>query len=854
MFENFTNRAKNVVKLAKKEAQLFNHSYIGTEHILLALIKLGQGIAVHILKNWDVSYEDVHNFIDMRVGYGPELHMYSEPVLSSEVKEFFHRAEEEASQLGHNYVGIEHLLLALLTENDSCVYRIFREKNFDIKALRREILKELETFNLQTSSSMSLFSSHSESYFPFGEEDKEKGGRGESASCLDQKSAQTPSLNTYGRDLTQKAREGSLDPVIGREKEIDRLILILCRRRKNNPILVGESGVGKTAIVEGLAQLIVTGNVSENLQNKKLISLDLTLMIAGTKYRGQFEERIKSVMEEIQEHGDILLFIDEIHMIVGAGAAEGAIDASNIFKPVLSRGELQCIGATTLDEYRKYIEQDAALTRRFQNISVPPPSTCNAKEILKGLQKKYEEHHQCTYTEGAVAACVDLSERYIHGERHLPDKAIDVMDEAGAEARMRVLGPPEKIRELEKSIEKMIEEKEISIEQQDYEKAASLRDEEKKLRRELEEVKERWKKDKREKRAIIDEEDIAEVIGKQTRIPISRLTETEKSKILQLQETLGAELIGQQEAISAVSRAIQRSYADVKDPNCPLGSFLFLGPTGVGKTLCARLLALHMFGGVDALIQIDMSEYMEKFAVSRLTGSPPGYVGHEEGGQLTERIRRRPYSVVLFDEVEKAHPDVLDLLLQILEEGHLTDSYGRKVDCRHAIIILTSNLGADLISRKGQMGFGSTSSEQIPTYEQIREMIEETIKKNKTFKPEFLNRLDDSVIFNRIDRKGCLLIIDREVKKLKDRLSEKSISLELSVEAKEFLLKKGFQPEMGARPLKRMIQKHLEDKLAEYILKHPKWEGSFTVTSDGNQLTFQERGINEINEVALLPS
>ncbi|MCK4934604.1 MAG: ATP-dependent Clp protease ATP-binding subunit, partial [Simkaniaceae bacterium] len=631
MFDKFTNRAKQVIKLAKKEAQRLNHNYLGTEHILLGLLKLGQGIAVNVLRNLNVDYDTVLSEVERLVGFGPEIQVYGDPALTGKVKKVFELANEEASSLNHNYVGTEHLLLALLRQNDGVATQILENLSINLKEVRKEVLKELETFNLQLPP-MGMASSQT----PHRMQD-----RGPTAE-------KTPALKAYGHDLTELCKEGKLDPVIGRVSEVEQLTLILCRRRKNNPVLIGEAGVGKTAIVEGLAQAIVNNEVPDHLANKKLISLDLTLMIAGTKYRGQFEERIKAVMDEIKKHGNVLLFIDEIHTIVGAGAAEGAIDASNILKPALSRGEIQCIGATTIDEFRKHIEKDAALERRFQKIQVLPPSIDEAYAILTGLKKKYEEHHHCIFTDEAVKSAVFLSDRYITG-RFLPDKAIDLIDVAGAKAHISKMHQPQEIKQYEVEIEELRQAKEDSIGKQEYEKAAKLRDKEKTLRKKLQGIHEEWAKNKEEHQVIVDEDDVASVVAKQTGIPITRLTEGEAAKVLKMQETLKEHIIGQTKAIDIVCRSIRRSKADIKDPNRPIGAFLFLGPTGVGKTLLAKQLAVQMFGGADALIHVDMSEYMEKFAVSRMTGSPPGYVGHEEGGQLTEQVRQRPYSVVLFD-------------------------------------------------------------------------------------------------------------------------------------------------------------------------------------------------------------
>lgn len=828
MFDKFTNRAKQVIKLAKKEAQRLNHNYLGTEHVLLGLLKLGQGVAVNVLKNLNIDFETVRNEVEKLVGYGPEIQVYGDPALTGKVKKVFEYANEEAANLNHNYVGTEHLLLGLLRQTDGVAAQVLENLNVNLKEVRKEVLKELETFNLQLP--------------PLGGSVTPTTGQGAAPSNpnkpyeksnANSTTDKMPALKAYGHDLTEMCREGKMDPVIGRKEEVERLILILCRRRKNNPVLVGEAGVGKTAIVEGLAQAIVKGEVPDNLRKKKLITLDLPLMIAGTKYRGQFEERIKAVMDEIKKNGNVLLFIDELHTIVGAGAAEGAIDASNILKPALSRGEIQCIGATTVDEYRKHIEKDAALERRFQKIWVNPPSVEETIEILQGLKSKYEEHHKCIYTPQSLNAAAILSDRYVHG-RFLPDKAIDLIDEAGAKMRISMMNQPQDISKFESEIEQARIAKEEAISKQEYEKAAKLRDSEKNLREQLQQIRAQWEINKEEHEVIVEDEDVANVIARQTGIPLNRLTEGETQKVLKMEELLKESIIGQEDALKTVSRAIRRSRADIKDPNRPIGAFLFLGPTGVGKTLLARLLAIHLFGGEDALIQVDMSEYMEKFAVSRMTGSPPGYVGHDEGGQLTEQVRQRPYSVVLFDEIEKAHPDVMDLLLQILEEGRLTDSFGRKIDFRNTIIIMTSNLGADLIKKSSEIGFGA--AEGSLDYAHIKEKIEIAVKKH--FKPEFLNRLNDFVIFHPLNKEQLMLVINLEVAKLQKRLDKREVYLVLDEKAKEFLVDKGFQPEMGARPLRRTIEQYLEDPLAEKVLSHPDEGRKCLVSVEGDHLIF----------------
>ncbi len=835
MFDKFTNRAKQVIKLAKKEAQRLNHNYLGTEHVLLGLLKLGQGIAVNVLRNLNLDYETIKAEVEKLVGFGPEIQVYGDPALTGKVKKVFEFANEEAASLNHNYVGTEHLLLALLRQTDGVAAQVLENLNINLKDVRKEVLKELETFNLQLP--------------PMGMAGSGPTSTGGKAQDKQTSMDKMPALKAYGHDLTELCKEGKLDPVIGRKEEVERLILILCRRRKNNPVLIGEAGVGKTAIVEGLAQAIVKGEVPDHLSKKKLISLDLTLMIAGTKYRGQFEERIKAVMDEIKKNGNILLFIDELHTIVGAGAAEGAIDASNILKPALSRGEIQCIGATTLDEYRKHIEKDAALERRFQKILVAPPSVDDTTSILMGLKSKYEEHHKCIYTDSAIKSAVYLSDRYITG-RFLPDKAIDLLDEAGAKARIAMMHQPHDISKYEAEIEEVRLAKEEAIGKQEYEKAAKLRDKEKTLRDKLQHILTEWESKKEEHQVIVDEEEVASIVAKQTGIPLTRLTEGETTKVLKMEELLKHNIIGQDDAVGTVCRAIRRSRADIKDPNRPIGAFLFLGPTGVGKTLLAKQLAVNMFGGEDALIQVDMSEYMEKFAVSRMTGSPPGYVGHEEGGQLTEQVRQRPYCVVLFDEIEKAHPDVMNLLLQILEEGRLTDSFGRRIDFRNTIVIMTSNLGADLIRKSSEVGFSAT--EGMPDFKSMQDKIDGSVK--KAFKPEFLNRLDGIIIFRPLDRSHLMQVIELEITKVQKRLARKHIHIALDAKAKDFLVNKGFQPEMGARPLRRVIEQHLEDPLAEQLLLHPNQGGKWNVSVDGDKLLFQHEDTpssDEGNSLAL---
>ncbi len=816
MFEKFTNRAKQVIKLAKKEAQSFNHNYLGTEHLLLGLLKLNQGIATNVLKTFQIDYDKVKQAVEDVVGYGPELQVYADPVLTPKVKKTFDSANKEALSQNHNYVGTEHLLLAMINEEEQSgsVIQVLEHLNVNIKEIKAEILKELEAFNLQIPP-LSIGSTQ-------GSKSGEKIG-----SSTDKMHA----LKAYGHDLTQMCKDGLLDPVIGRKKEVEQLILILCRRRKNNPVLMGEPGVGKTAIVEGLAHAITKGEVPENLANKTLITLDLTLMIAGTKYRGQFEERIKAVLDEVKKNGNILLFIDEMHTIVGAGAAEGAIDASNILKPSLSRGEIQCIGATTIDEYRKHIEKDGALERRFQQVLVPPPSLDETYQILQGLKGKYEDHHQCVYEDEAIREAVELSDRYISG-RFQPDKAIDLLDVAGASARIYVLHQPKEITQFDKDIDELVTKKENAISSQEYEKAAKFRDEEKKLKAKLLRIRNQWEKSKEEKKPIVSADDIGTIISKQTGIPLHRITETETRKILNMEESLQKEIVGQNDAISSICKSIRRSRADIKDPKRPIGAFLFLGPTGVGKTLLAKELANQLFGGEDALIQVDMSEYMEKFAVSRMTGSPPGYVGHEEGGQLTEKVRQKPYSVVLFDEIEKAHPDVINILLQILEEGQLTDSLGRKINFKNTVIILTSNLGSELIRSSTEVGFHSNPD--AVDFDTMKQQIDKAVKKQ--LKPEFINRLDGNIIFRAFDKPQLLDLVKLEFKKLQTRILKKDLMLKIDESAIRFLSQKGYQKEMGARPVRRCVEQLVEDPLAEMILEDPKIDGTILVTLSDNKI------------------
>ena len=817
---NFTPRAQQVLALARKEADRFHHNYVGTEHLLLGLINLGQGVAVNVLQKMGLDLQTVRAAVEKQVGTGPESKPSGNIPYTPRVKKVLALAGKEAKALNHSYVGTEHILLGLLREGEGVAARVLKSLDVDIERCRNEILAELDP--------------------NFSGETGEAAAAGSNSGGLDdKKDNKTPALKAFGRDLTELAKKGELDPVIGRSEEIRRVVQILCRRTKNNPVLIGEAGVGKTAIIEGLAQEISSGIVPEIIADKRLITLDLALMVAGTKYRGQFEERIKAVMDEVRRAKNVIIFIDELHTIVGAGAAEGAMDASNIFKPALSRGELQCIGATTLAEYRKYIEKDSALDRRFQSVKVDAPSVEDTVLILKGIRSRYEDHHKVEFTDAALVAAAKLSERYITS-RFLPDKAIDILDEAGARARIESLKQPPEFEAMAAKIDEVCAKKEDAIAKQNFEGAAKYRDEEKQLRKKQAAVIDDWKKTREENRLVVDEEEMLQVVATWTGIPLSKMEEAESKKLLKLEAELQAEVIGQTIATEVISKALRRSRADLKDPNRPIGSFMFLGPTGVGKTLLAKVLAEEMFGDKDAIIQIDMSEYMEKFAVSRLVGSPPGYVGYEEGGQLTEAVRRKPYSVVLFDEIEKAHPDVVQLLLQVLEEGRLTDSLGRKIDFRNTILIMTSNVGADFLQRNSSMGFGIEGNAENE-YEKIRERILDETK--RVFKPEFLNRLNDLVIFKSLAREDMTEIVDLELRNVSTRLKERELIFEFSKECKDFLIDKGYDEKYGARPLRRAVEKYLEDSLAEAILSGEIKPGEVikvTVDSEAKGLEFHQ--------------
>ena len=824
---NFTPRAQQVLALARKEADRFNHNYIGTEHVLLGLIKLGQGVAVSVLQRMGLDLESVRMEVEKEVGTGPESKSSTNIPYTPRVKKVLALANKEAKQLNHSYVGTEHILLGLLREGEGMAARVLTSLSVDLQTTRNEVLAEIDP---------NFTADESEDDFDFDDEDDiemegEDGPDGKT---------KTPALKAFGRDLTKLAQNGDLDPVIGRAPEIERVIQILCRRTKNNPVLVGEAGVGKTAIVEGLAQEIAAGDVPEILRDKRVVTLDLALMVAGTKYRGQFEERIKAVMDEIRKIKNVILFIDELHTIVGAGSAEGAMDASNIIKPALSRAELQCIGATTLNEFRKHIEKDSALERRFQQVKVNEPSTEDAVEIMKGLREKYESHHKVRYSDEALEASVKLTSRYLTS-RFLPDKAIDVVDEAGARARIKTMTRPVGLKELEAKISTINEEKVAAINSQDFERAAALRDEEKSTRKELDEKIEGWRGESEERIVDISEDDIMAVVSKWTGVPLQRMEQKEAAKLLKMEDDLKDTVIGQDEAVVAISKALRRSRADLKDPRRPIGSFLFLGPTGVGKTYLARNLANFMFGDPDSLIQIDMSEYMEKFSASRLIGSPPGYVGYEEGGQLSEAVRRRPYSVILFDEVEKAHPDVMNLLLQILEEGMITDSFGRKIDFRNTIIILTSNVGAESIKRQTTLGFNAMAEDEAD-FEGMKAKIDSVAKKH--FRPEFLNRLDELVVFRMLEKESLNQIVDLEVDKLTKRLAEKEIELVLENSGRDLIVTEGYDPDYGARPMRRAVEQLLEDPLAEALLGGEVKEGDHVtakVKKGDKKVTFKTK-------------
>jgi ATP-dependent Clp protease ATP-binding subunit ClpC len=822
MYERFTDRARKVMQLANQEAQRFNHEYIGTEHILLGLVKEGSGVAANVLKNLDVDLRKIRLEVEKLVQSGPEMVTMGKLPQTPRAKKVIEYSMEEARNLNHNYVGTEHILLGLLREQEGVAAQVLMNLGLKLEEVREEVLNLLG-HGLE------------------GEGTSERGGRegvgagsgsggGEQAASGRSSKSKTPALDSFGRDLTELARQGKLDPVIGREREIERATQILCRRTKNNPVLLGEAGVGKTAIVEGFAQRVVDGNVPEILAEKRIVVLDLAMMVAGTKYRGQFEERIKAVMNEVRRARNTILFIDELHTLVGAGGAEGAIDAANVLKPALARGEIQCIGATTLDEYRKYIEKDSALARRFQEIIVEPTGKAETVAILKGLRSKYEEHHRVQITDDAVEAAVEYSERYITASC-LPDKAIDVIDEAGARVRLRSMTRPPDLKDIDNDVEALNKQKEEAVANQDFEKAAALRDQADKLKKKKDNITKEWREKSRDNEGVVDEEVIAEVVSKMTGIPLTRMTTEDSLRLMKMEDDLHKKIISQEQAVKAVAKAVRRSRSGLKDPKRPAGCFLFAGPTGVGKTLLAKALAEFMFGDSEALIQIDMSEYMEKHNVSRLIGAPPGYVGYEEGGQLTEKIRRRPYAVVLLDEIEKAHPDVFNTLLQVMEEGRLTDSFGRRVDFRNVILIMTTNAGASAIKNESAFGFVG-NPDQDASYEGMKDRVVDQIE--RMFRPEFLNRLDDIIVFRHLRTEDLKQVIDLELSKVRERLAERGLALILTDDAKEFIIKKSNKNgeddnPYGARPLRREVERLIEDPLSEELLKG-EFQGKDTIT------------------------
>ncbi|KLU02169.1 ATP-dependent Clp protease, ATP-binding subunit ClpC / Negative regulator of genetic competence clcC/mecB [Rhodopirellula islandica] len=802
------------MQLANQEAQRFNHEYIGTEHILLGLVKEGSGVAANVLKNLEVDLRKIRLEVEKLVQSGPEMVTVGKLPQTPRAKKVIEYSMEEARNLNHSYVGTEHILLGLLREQEGVAAQVLMNLGLKLEDVREEVLNLLG-HGLE------------------GAEVGERGGRGgdsegSSGGSGSSKSgkSKTPALDSFGRDLTELAKKGELDPVIGREREIERAIQILCRRTKNNPVLLGEAGVGKTAIIEGFAQRVIGGEVPEILAEKRIVVLDLAMMVAGTKYRGQFEERIKAVMTEVRRVKNTILFIDELHTLVGAGGAEGAIDAANVLKPALARGEIQCIGATTLDEYRKYIEKDNALARRFQEIMVEPTGKTETIEILKGLRERYEEHHRVQFTDDAIVAAVEMSERYITA-RCLPDKAIDVIDEAGARVRLRTMTRPPDLKEIDEQVETLNKDKEDAVANQDFEKAANLRDQAEKLRKKKDQITQEWREKSQQTDGVVDEEIIAEVVSKMTGIPLTRLSTEDSLRLLKMEEELHKRVVSQSQAVTAVAKAVRRSRSGLKDPKRPTGSFIFAGPTGVGKTLLAKALAEYMFGDADALVHIDMSEYMEKHNVSRLIGAPPGFVGYEEGGQLTEKIRRRPYAVVLFDEIEKAHPDVFNMLLQVMEEGRLTDSFGRNVDFRNTILIMTTNAGAEAI--KNESAFGFQKPDGDASYDSMKSRVMDQIE--RVFRPEFLNRLDDTIIFRHLTTTDLKGVIDFELSKVRERLLDRGLAIDLSDEAKEFLIKKGSNLDYGARPLRRAIEQRIEDPLGEELLRGA-FEGKDTIIID----------------------
>ncbi|MDH5683078.1 MAG: ATP-dependent Clp protease ATP-binding subunit [candidate division WOR-3 bacterium] len=811
MQERFTERVRKVISLARQEAIRLHHDYIGTEHLLLGILKEGEGVAAIVLGNLGINLNDLRRAVDNAVNYGTETLVLGEIPLNQEARSSLNYAVDEARRMNHSYVGTEHLLLGLLREERGVACQVLQSLGIEIDMVRSETVRLLG---------------------------------GDYSQQYSKSKSKTPTLDYFSRDLTQLAREDKLDPIIGRSKEIERIIQILARRKKNNPVLIGEAGVGKTAIVEGLAQRIIEGKTPSVLKNKRVLALDIASIVAGTKYRGQFEERLKAILNEITSHGDCVIFIDELHTIVGAGAAEGAIDASNMLKPALARGELQCIGATTLEEYRRYIEKHSALERRFQPIIVEPPGVVETVMILKGLKEKYELHHGVSYNDPALEAAAYLADRYIT-ERFLPDKAIDVIDEAGS--RVKLLRPvinPE-LEELDKKLEKLRRSKEDAVRRQEFERAAELRDEQKRMMDLLKKKRKEW--EKKGTFPVVSEEDVAYVVSSWSSVPLSKLEENEQSRLLKMEDEIKQRIVGQDHAIETIAKAIRRSRAGIKDPRRPIGSFIFLGPTGVGKTELARVLARFMFGDENALVRFDMSEYMEKFNVSRLVGAPPGYVGYEEGGQLTERVRRKQYSVVLFDEIEKAHPDVFNILLQILEDGQVTDSLGRRVNFKNTVIIMTSNIATEEIRRASSIGFQQV--EEAESYEKMKDKLLNEV--TKVFRPEFINRIDEIIVFRSLDRQEMEKIVEIQLLDIQARMREKKLTLQLSKSAKELLVEQGFDPQFGARPIKRALRRLIEDPLAEELLKNRFKENSVVdIERDNDRLVFSEKPKIEESSIA----